>query len=704
MKRLTRLILLLSVFSGSFCHQTYGQDKESLVHDFNLENLADQPNCEWSEWPGREREMVRFHPRSAQQRLLFPGFESGVNYAEAKYLVLVVEHYNPASTILLIDFLRKDDVPDGAGWIPPRNSTRIGLLPALKTQVIFPLSFLDGQEIFLPRVPRQLKGTFSGDRIQPQAIDQLGLRIEQADRDDYPLAIYISSVRLLKEKPEPLSDHPKAWVDSLGQWMLKEWPGKVNGMDQLAESFEQSLAEFGSANKSEELSDFYGFKELRFDSTGFFHTHFDGRRWWLVDPLGYAYLSIAPTGIGPFSDGPVDGNEDLFSYLPEDEVYRESMGHSRGLRTFSPLTLNLIRLWGGDWKKEWKSAAVAYLNGLGFTGSGNWSDRYFIQDGPFPYVYPMQGFPKTNRTIFRDFPDVYSPEFTRACTRFAEQLIPLQNEGRMIGYFLGNEPHWAFGNFNLAREMMYDGEELISKRKLFSWLMERYGSMDDLNKAWDVTLKVPDDFAKLTFPRDENITETAFEDLSVFSDSLIHQYTRVICDAVKKADPNHLNLGLRFAWISSEACFIAGSYFDVFSLNGYTFPDPPTTSRIREELHKPVILGEFHFGSTDRGLPATGIKGVASEKDRGIAYRRYVEQGFARPEVIGIHYFQWNDQPITGRFDGENYNIGLVDVAFRLYPGFAQAIRKSNSRIFQVATGEKKPFRKKARPVPAIYY
>ena len=38
------------------------------------------------------------------------------------------------------------------------------------------------------------------------------------------------------------------------------------------------------------------------------------------------------------------------------------------------------------------------------------------------------------------------------------------------------------------------------------------------------------------------------------------------------------------------------------------------------------------------------------------------------PELVGTHYFQWADQPSTGRFDGENYNIGLVDVTDRPYP------------------------------------
>jgi hypothetical protein len=51
------------------------------------------------------------------------------------------------------------------------------------------------------------------------------------------------------------------------------------------------------------------------------------------------------------------------------------------------------------------------------------------------------------------------------------------------------------------------------------------------------------------------------------------------------------------------------------------------------------MIGEFHFGATDRGLPATGIQGAADQTQRGVAYRHYVENGLARPEVVGLHYF-----------------------------------------------------------------
>jgi hypothetical protein len=342
---------------------------------------------------------------------------------------------------------------------------------------------------------------------------------------------------------------------------------------------------------------------------------------------------------------------------------------------------------------------------LGFTGSANWSDAAFYQNAGLPYFYPMRSLPSTKTKLFRDFPDVFAPEFDASVMNYAQQLESKKDDPLMIGYFLGNEPHWAFGEFNLTREMMYKNDQTFSRKEFIAWLRLKYDSDPILlSLAWEYEFI---DFGDLQFfilPKDDDISTKAENDLLEFSVLMVDKYAKTICEATKKADPNHLNLGLRFAWISSSACLQTGKYFDVFSMNGYRFPDPPNTRVVVDELNKPVIIGEFHFGAIDRGLPATGLKGVRSQKARGMAYRHYVEQGFARPEIVGLHYFQWNDQPLTGRFDGENYNIGIVDVTSQPYEEMARRIRKTNERLFQIATGKVKPYSRTPRIIPAIYY
>jgi hypothetical protein len=108
-----------------------------------------------------------------------------------------------------------------------------------------------------------------------------------------------------------------------------------------------------------------------------------------------------------------------------------------------------------------------------------------------------------------------------------------------------------------------------------------------------------------------------------------------------------------------------------------------------------VIIGEFHFGTPGRGL-APGLAQTSNEEERAVAYRYYVENAAAQPALIGAHWFQWIDQPNTGRYDGENYNIGLVDVTDQPYPDMIRATRETFGRLLSIHTGEKLPVTRQA--------
>ena len=283
MKRISYLFFFLCLLFGT---TAWAQWSEPAVYVFSMDQLAEQENCTWTDWSGSGGNLLRFAPKTEWQRLVLPGIDDAVPYDQAEYLVIELEQHNPASSILLLGFHRIGDPADESGWIKARNTTRIGILPAMRTQLIFPLSYLDAQKIFLPRFPRQLKGTLSGQRMAVNEIAQVSIRLENALAGIYPESVYIRGISLLKDLPEPLPANQKHWVDSLGQWMLKDWPDKVESLASYPERFEEALSSYGDSVRSGNLSEFYGFLDLRFDSTGFFHTHHDGSRWWFVDPHG----------------------------------------------------------------------------------------------------------------------------------------------------------------------------------------------------------------------------------------------------------------------------------------------------------------------------------------------------------------------------------------------------------------------------------
>ena len=108
-----------------------------------------------------------------------------------------------------------------------------------------------------------------------------------------------------------------------------------------------------------------------------------------------------------------------------------------------------------------------------------------------------------------------------------------------------------------------------------------------------------------------------------------------------------------------------------------------------------MIIGEFHIGVPGRGLSA-GLVQARDQGERGIAYRYYVESVASHPAMIGTHWFQWVDQPVTGRGDGENYNIGFVDVTDRPYPELVAALKATHKRLLAVHSGKEPPFSQSA--------
>jgi hypothetical protein len=287
-------------------------------------------------------------------------------------------------------------------------------------------------------------------------------------------------------------------------------------------------------------------------------------------------------------------------------------------------------------------------------------------------------------------------------------LAPLAQEPALIGYFIANEPQWAQGSFNLAAEMLERNPGTGTRRALSAWLLRRYGSEARWSQMWGPIFgRSFQSLAELesgVFRRIDTASPQAKQDLWEFSKEMVQRLWQVASLTARRAAPNHLNLGPRYAWLASELCFPGSEYFDVFSLNCYAMQPPSAeAAAMMARSRKPTLVGEFHFGATDRGLPASGLRRVPSQAERGIAYRRYVELAAADPNILGVHYFMLADQAVLGRFDGENYQIGLVDCCHTPYQEVVEAIRQSHERIYDLRFRGAKPFDQKAKELPGIY-
>lgn len=588
---------------------------------------------------------------------------------------------------------------------------KMGLMPHLLTRIAIPASALDGNTLFLRRTPGKLKTVTQGRPIDPARLARFSISIPHAPAD-VNLTVACDPCVCDSEPDYPVEAKPM--VDPLGQKACTDWKGKTHSEDELKAFLHAELEK--KAEPPAGRSKYGGMLDKKLGAgSGFFAVEHDGRRFWLRDPDGYAFFSIGLDCVSTDGVCNLNGIESLTSELP-----KHGAAGWFGEHEFSWQDANLHRAFGDGYYEAWAKLTRRRLDEWGFNTIACWSDSEYIKRDARPFTFIFGGYPHTKQMLFRDFPDVFSEEFAVSSKAYAAQIAPLANNPHLIGYFLSNEPGWAFvNNNNLAAMLLGDKRPLASKAALIAFVSERYeGDIDALNAAWD---SVYTDFESLNSPRDaEKLSETALSDLLDFSAEMVREYIRVPSEAIKEIDPNHLNLGIRYAWLSSKILIAGSEYFDVFSFNCYSNDPRPaieaTLKTIREgsdreieddtlsALGKPVMIGEYHFGALDRGLDATGIRGVTSQTERGVAYRYYMEGAASHPNCLGAHYFTLNDQGYLGRFDGENYQIGLVDVCNKPYYEFTDEITAVNAAIYEVADGKRQPSEQKANEITALFF
>jgi hypothetical protein len=179
------------------------------------------------------------------------------------------------------------------------------------------------------------------------------------------------------------------------------------------------------------------------------------------------------------------------------------------------------------------------------------------------------------------------------------------------------------------------------------------------------------------------------------------QYFRVTTEAIRAVDPNHLILGSRATSLSMQARVLEAStpYLDVFSVNFYA-----TTEGLFEQLDKtwgplvpidgwlaahhelsglPLMATEFSFRSSESDPPNRYppiYLTFDTQLERAAAYDEYVQNCFDAPYFVGHHWFEYVDQPVGGRGDGEDNNFGLVTVEDEPYNDFVGPVTVTNLR------------------------
>jgi len=400
-----------------------------------------------------------------------------------------------------------------------------------------------------------------------------------------------------------------------------------------------------------------------------------------------------------FRDLPPDSGEWAMFYGGGDNR-RVDQGASAGIgynhgRWFDFYAANLYRVDGKDWLSAWRARTLDRLQAWGFNTVGNWSDETLGSAHRLPYTRSINiagnyANVASGYDYWGRMPDPFDPRFVQA----AEQAVVkatahVVDDPYLLGYFADNELAWAGqgpqGRWGLATGTLRGDANSPAKQAFIAMLKKKYVDPIKLGNAWNLPLGSWDMLQASGFmpPNPDEAHPAIADDYSAWLREYADTYFRVVAEAIHRHDPHHLFLGGRFAVNTPEAVTACAQYCDVVSFNVYAdLPQHGFDAAALQQLDKPVLISEFHFGSDDRGPFGKGVVSVWNEPQRGEAYAKFVAAAAASPDIVGAHWFEYTDQPVTGRLlDGENSHIGLVGITDIPFGGFVEAVRAANNAV-----------------------
>ncbi len=577
---------------------------------------------------------------------------------------------NPGEQVVTVD-LRIDDDPTANGAVHCRQG-HFDLAAGRTATVSMPLATLPGMRGSPP--PAGMTETFRSNNAAIDLTNMIAFQIF-LPRPKSDAVLVLSKVQLL-----PFSG-AAGFVDPYGQFNGAEWPGKLHEEAEFAqrrEAEQADLTEHPSPGDRNPWGGWTGGPQR--PATGRFRVEKLDGKWWLVDPDGRLFWSAGITGVRPASDGPIKGRESFYTWLPAaDSPFARHYNRQSGILNF--WGINAQRKYGEDFLPPWRDVSHRRLRSWGFTTIGNWSDPTVWEMRRTAYTVPVHyGSPSFDAGLNKPFPDVFDERWAEAVDT-AMAKASRGDDPWCIGYFVDNELGWGWGGHPLAAGALKLASGQAVKAALVAGLKAKYATVDQLNAAWGTQLA---DWAAVEAPvsLDPAQLERAGSDLDAFELRLARRYFEVCQAAVRKHAPGALYLGSRFSSSTTAALTAAGEFCDVVCFNIYDRTPHARDAQIAQIGDKPVVIGEFHFGALDRGMFHTGLGPVASQDERAAAFTKYVEDALAAPWCVGAHWFQYHDQPLTGRGDGENYNIGFVTITDTPYPEIRAAARDLLYRLY----------------------
>jgi len=482
-----------------------------------------------------------------------------------------------------------------------------------------------------------------------------------------------------------------AWaplIDSYGQCAYADFPEKVRTDADLVADLATEEAVFGEMPESADFDQYGGYllAGWREQVTGFFRTVKRDGYWWLISPEGNPCFYIGMDNVrGPST--PVTGRESLFQWLPPRELPWEAAwlddpwGVEPSVDSVAFSTANLIRKYGeDDWWIASGDVGRHRLRSWGFSGGGKWDSPYGVVLTP---VLRTSGTPN-----LAGHPDFFDPAVLGLFRdELASQIEPLRDDPNILGWSYGNE-YGALITRDEIREIIAQHADTPSKRALLDHALDDLyaGSLSALADAWGLHLNDRDQLYTATPTPPDSDVETLrcwYED----------RWYGVVYDTVKGIDPNHLVIAPWCApgwWESDQDWYLQARHSDLMGYDRYAMSyEDADMARLKAGIDVPTFVGEFSFPPTydfERGYGLYQSSWAEDDADAGQRYYDWMKAAAEDPSCVGLNWFQYRDQPLTGRGPGygpnlvygEHYAFGAVTVTDRPKWPLVRRMRDAN--------------------------
>jgi hypothetical protein len=603
----------------------------------------------------------------------------------------------PAGCELWVDGVSAGSMPDG--WAPAAGNLETNYRPAWSNEPGDWLAIVssvvvtvtrDGQEVARQAPPMErAEAAVALQLFEPGLPSAEPLDTRPGDTVTVEVGLRFGSSDIRQWAP---------FIDPYGQCRYADYPGKVTDDQQLRDDIAAEDAILQTMPPAEGYDAFGGATNLGWkeQGTGFFRTLRRDGKWWLITPDGnpcfYVGVCAAPSDV--WETTPVTDREFLWEWLPPREgpyaaAWRRDVWSANDGSDYACLhTCNLVRKYGEGWRDRTLEQSRRRLKAWGFSGGGKWGSPAGMVDVP---VLGSWGTPRLAGHV-----DVFDPAMVALLRADLEtQMRPRLEDPWVLGWSLGNEYDEIIKRAEV-REIMGRPAATPAKRAMLDHVLATTykGVLADLCGAWKVEAA---DMAAL-YATAPNPPDADVETMRLLYED---RYYQTIYETVKSIDPNHLYMGCWVVpgwWESEDDWLLVAKHCDVVGYDRYTREYAEERLRkLQEASGKPTFCGEYSFPAWYGGARGFGRYGcnARDEAEAGDLYYRWIQGAAADPYCVGMSWFFYRDQPLTGRGAGrgerlvlgEHFAFGLITETDRPKWPLVRKMREAN---LQAATWREK--------------